>query len=138
MRLFADSSFFIAYYDQTDQYHNQVVKLMKKLSTETLEVFTTDYVYDEVATFLLNSHTLLGYQRAQQFSKDVVDSGKFTFIFITEILFSESRKIFEQYNRDKYWSFTDCTSYVIMKDNGIAQVLTFDTHFTQMGFSLLR
>lgn len=33
--------------------------------------------------------------------------------------------------------FTDCTSYVVMKELGIKLVFTFDEHFRQMGFKLL-
>ena len=43
----------------------------------------------------------------------------------------------EHYNVDKLWSFTDCTSYVAMKDSGITEVFAFDHHFEQMGFILL-
>ncbi len=45
-----------------------------------------------------------------------------------------SWNVFEQYNIDKLWSFTDCTSYVIMKDIDITEVFEFDHHFEQMGF----
>lgn len=37
-------------------------------------------------------------------------------------------------NIDKEWSFTDCTSYVVMKQKGITEAFTLDRHFTQMGF----
>ena len=35
---------------------------------------------------------------------------------------------------DKELSFTDCTSFVLMKKNKLAKVLTFDIHFEQMNF----
>lgn len=35
---------------------------------------------------------------------------------------------------DKDLSFTDCTSFTLMKKEGIAKALTFDVHFEQMGF----
>lgn len=136
MKLFADSSFFIAYYNQTDQYHLQAVNLTRRLSREINEVITTDYVYDESVSFLLESHTKFGYQRALRFTKNVLDSGKFTLIHIAETVFAEARKIFELYNEDKRWSFTDCTSFALMKDFAIKDVLTFDHHFAEMGFSL--
>ncbi|WP_448572870.1 hypothetical protein [Trichothermofontia sp.] len=40
-------------------------------------------------------------------------------------------------NHDRYLytrSFTDCTSYVVMKQHRITEVFTFDHHFSQMGF----
>ena len=34
----------------------------------------------------------------------------------------------------KEWSFTDCVSYVVMKQREITEAFTFDDHFAQMGF----
>ena len=42
--------------------------------------------------------------------------------------------IFERFNQDKKWSFTDCTSKVLMERLGIVEVFSFDHHFEQMGF----
>ncbi len=44
--------------------------------------------------------------------------------------------IFERYD-DKDFSFTDCTSFVVMKQQCIVSVITDDSHFKQMGFDLL-
>jgi predicted nucleic acid-binding protein len=38
---------------------------------------------------------------------------------------------------DKGYSLTDCISMIIMRQMGIAEVLTHDKHFTQEGFSIL-
>jgi hypothetical protein len=55
-------------------------------------------------------------------------------IWIDHDLAKRAWDVFEQYNSDKLWSFTDCTSYVVMKELGIADVFAFDHHFEQMGF----
>jgi len=43
-------------------------------------------------------------------------------------------EVFERFNVDKQWSFTDCVSYVVMKQNEIEEAFAFDHHFEQMGF----
>ncbi len=43
--------------------------------------------------------------------------------------------MFEQYD-DKKFSFTDCTSFVVMRKTGISEVFEFDRHFEQMRFTL--
>ncbi len=55
-------------------------------------------------------------------------------IHITEQLEEEAWMIFERFNRDKMWSFTDCTSKAVMDLSQIDEVFTFDDHFEQMGF----
>jgi len=40
--------------------------------------------------------------------------------------------LFEKYD-DKTFSFTDCVSFVVMRDLGIQEAFTFDEHFVQMG-----
>ena len=38
---------------------------------------------------------------------------------------------------DKTWGVTDCTSFLIMEDQGIGDALTFDRDFQQAGFRAL-
>ena len=38
---------------------------------------------------------------------------------------------------DKEWSLTDCISFTVMNDEGLAESLTGDHHFEQAGFSAL-
>lgn len=56
---------------------------------------------------------------------------------ITPERFAKAREVFRRYNKDKIWSFTDCTSYVVMKELKIKKVFTFDKNFTEMGFEIV-
>jgi predicted nucleic acid-binding protein len=38
---------------------------------------------------------------------------------------------------DKDWSLTDCISFVVMEERGIADALTGDRHFEQAGFQAM-
>jgi predicted nucleic acid-binding protein len=38
---------------------------------------------------------------------------------------------------DKGYSLTDCVSMQVMRQEGIAEILTHDNYFTQEGFSIL-
>jgi predicted nucleic acid-binding protein len=42
-----------------------------------------------------------------------------------------------QQRRDKRHSLTDCVSFVVMQQLGIADALAFDAHFAQAGFTRL-
>jgi len=39
--------------------------------------------------------------------------------------------------RDKYWQFTDCISFAVMKELRLREALTGDLHFEQAGFTAL-
>jgi predicted nucleic acid-binding protein len=41
-------------------------------------------------------------------------------------------EVFRQYN-DKKWSFTDCSSKVVMEQSQITRALSLDHHFRQFG-----
>lgn len=51
---------------------------------------------------------------------------------VSEDDFARAWAIFEQYN-DKAWSFTDCTSKVVMERLDITHAFAFDLHFEQFG-----
>jgi len=38
---------------------------------------------------------------------------------------------------DKDWSLTDCISFPVMQEEGIADALTSDSHFRQAGYRTL-
>jgi predicted nucleic acid-binding protein len=42
-----------------------------------------------------------------------------------------------QQRADKDWSLTDCLSFLLMEERGIADALTADRHFEQAGFRAL-
>ena len=52
--------------------------------------------------------------------------------FLTEEDVREAWTTFAQYE-DKSWSFTDCSSKVVMDQMKIAQAFAFDQHFRQFG-----
>lgn len=51
-------------------------------------------------------------------------------------LFVDPRALFFRH-RDKGYSFTDCTSFVAMRELKLKAALTTDRHFRQMGFVVL-
>lgn len=52
--------------------------------------------------------------------------------FITTDYVGAAWKVFHDYE-DKAWSFTDCTSKIVMQRFEIAYAFTFDQHFRQFG-----
>jgi predicted nucleic acid-binding protein len=61
-------------------------------------------------------------------------SGILVVVHVSEELEQTAWAVFERFNQDKQWSFTDCTTKVVMDNLGLSQVFAFDHHFEQMGF----
>lgn len=131
--LFVDTSAWVALADAGDKYHADAVAFRDELPT-TRQLVTTNYVLDELLTVLLID---VGYPYAVAFKRklDVLHGeGILEIVWVTEELADKAWAVFERFNIDKEWSFTDCASYVVMRDRGIGEAFAFDHHFAQMGF----
>ena len=54
---------------------------------------------------------------------------------VSESVWNEAWALFREYD-DKDFSFTDCTSFVVMGQPKLSDVFGFDHHFEQIGFRL--
>ncbi len=96
---------------------------------------TTDYVLDESATLLKargHAHLL------PEFFEIVMASAACSVQWTDIETFEATRAMFLKHLEHK-WSFTDCVSFVVMRQCGLSEALTTDEHFRDAGFvSLLR
>lgn len=130
---FVDTGPLQAFNNKDDERHATAIEIFLKLQTTSVGLITTDYIIDEAYTGLL---TRSGYDSAMHFDRFLQQKwGKI--IHITPERFIGSQAVFRRYNRDKAWSFTDCTSFAVMKELKIRTAFTFDDHFEQMGFRIL-
>lgn len=91
---------------------------------------TTDYIVDELLTlFASRGQKTLGVRWLQ----NVLRRNSARLVRIAEADFEAAASLYERF-QDKAWSFTDCTSYVVMQRLGITQAFSFDQHFRQFGF----
>lgn len=134
--VFIDAAPLRAVVTPRDQWSTRTRELMRLLSRLNYPLVTTDYVLSEVFTGLLD---VKGAQhvRIARLNVYIFEKNSATIEWITKERFYKTKKLFLKVARDKLWSFTDCTSYVVMKELGIKTAFTFDEHFRQMGFKLL-
>lgn len=92
-------------------------------------LLTTDYVVDETLTLLKSrGQSTAALALGQQF----FDGSLATIYYLTEDDIRAAWQVFTRY-ADKEWSFTDCTSKVVMEKLGITEAFAFDQHFRQFG-----
>jgi predicted nucleic acid-binding protein len=99
------------------------------LNANAQPLLTTDYVIDETLTLLkVRGHAPLAMEMGESlFAGELAD-----IVLITEDDIQQTWRVFRQY-RDKDWSFTDCSSKVVMERMGTLQAFSFDQHFRQFG-----
>ena len=138
--IFVDAGPFHALNTPYDQYYDRAQTVIQAIGKHKSRLITTDYVIDEALTMLITARKA-GYHFALNLLKFLSEKDKNGSIVHTEFIsrdrFRQSIEVFRRYNRDKAWSFTDCTSFVVMKELKIKTVFTFDDHFGQMGFRAL-
>lgn len=135
--VYVDASPLAALVNRKDQNHSVARNLLKQLQTEKIPLITTDYIIDEATTLLL-TRSRNGYHFALAMLNWALEQQTNIRIhWINKTVFIAAVRIFRRYNKDKLWSFTDCTSFVVMKELGVKTAFTFDKHFKQMGFKLL-
>ena len=96
-------------------------------------LLTTDYVVAETLTVL---RARLGLDAAEAWWTQIAASQRLRWETIDPSRADKARAIFFRF-RDKDFSFVDCTSFVIMREVRVADALTLDDHFRQMGFRVL-
>ena len=130
-RIFIDTSAFLALEDESDQYHDEAIQFHEQvLRRRRYEIVTTSYILDETLTLI---RFRVGINASIDFSKKLRKSEVVKIVRVSRGIEEESLDIFEGYD-DKDFSFTDCVSFVVMREMGIKEVFAFDQHFNQMGF----
>jgi uncharacterized protein len=124
--VFVDTSAFFALADQTDRLHHQARQYIEL--TDQLLV-TSNVVVHETITLL---RMRLGYEQALRFGQRLLGEATTPILRVTPDDEAKAWAIFRQFP-DKRFSFTDCTSFAIMKRLGIRTAFAFDDDFRQFG-----
>jgi uncharacterized protein len=132
--IFVDTSAWDAIEDSGDRHHAAALRFKEELVQQQTRLYVTNFILDESYTLLLYN---IGYTRTVAFKRtiDLMQTGGILIVIhVSEAIEQAAWIVFERFNQDKAWSFTDCTSKVVMENLGIRQVFAFDHHFEQMGF----
>ena len=124
--IFVDTGAWYASLVPTDPYH---AKAVQWLATNHSPLLTTDYVIDETLTLLRMRGER---KRALVLGARFFDHGLAEIHKISPADLTLAWKTFEHFD-DKGWSFTDCTSKVVMEQLDIEVAFAFDHHFHQFG-----
>lgn len=131
--LFVDTAGWIAAADSADPAHQKVCCARDQWLRDEGMLMTTDYVMDETLTTL---RMRLGLKSAQLWWQQIDGSSRLRIEWMNVMRTETARRIFFT-QRDKQYSFTDCTSFAVMQELKISSVLTLDQHFRKAGFIII-
>ncbi len=131
--VFFDSWGWVAIANKDDNYHDRVYSFYKDLLLSKGLPVTTDYILAETITFL---RAKIDFRLVDIFIEAILDAVKDNRIILERI--DEKRwikawELSKKYRDKSYISFFDLSSFVVMKELRIANVLTNDKHFADVG-----
>jgi predicted nucleic acid-binding protein len=131
--VFVDTAGFLALWDAGDAHHRRAVELQAELGRRNRRFLSTEYVADETVTLLLVRHS---HAAAADFLETIERSEALRLEWIDPARF-HSASVWFRKHADKDWSFTDCVSFVVMRELRVRDAFTTDHHFSQAGFTPL-
>ena len=131
--VFADSAFLYALVDRHDSVHRAAVERLRALVLGQRPLICTDYVVAEALTLAKSRAGSLAALRLM----DRLEATALVGIeWIGPDRFAASKAFFRKHS-DHDYSFTDCTSFVVMRELKLRDALTTDAHFVEAGFRAL-
>lgn len=129
-RFFVDTSAWYALLDNKDPDHAPVTDTLK---THEKRLITTNFIFDETLTLV---RYRLGWSQARAFGQACLRGTLAQLIRLRQQDENEAWQIFQQYD-DKMFSFTDCTSFAVMRRFNIETAIATDDDFRRFGFLCL-
>jgi len=128
--LFVDTAGWTMLADENDPQHRTARTFRDDWLASAGMLVSSDFVMDETLTLI---RVRLGLDAAERWWDQVEGSPRVRWEWIDPARAEKARHWFFRW-RDKDFSFTDCSSFVVMKERRIRAALTNDHHFAQAGF----
>lgn len=129
-RAFVDTSAWFAYANRQDPDHQRVGHVLRTFQGRLI---TSNFIFDETVTLCLYR---LGHPVAATVGTVLMDP---TVVAMVRITPEDELQAWALWlaRPDKTYSFTDCTSFVVMRRLGLQQAIAIDTDFQREGFLVL-
>jgi uncharacterized protein len=138
LRLFVDTGPFIARYSKTDAHHVDSVETFGKIGrgeTPYRKLYTSDYILDEAVTGC--RHRTRTHAASVELGNAILSSESIVLLKVDEQSLSESWDLYKERSQVNL-SFTDCTTAILARRNGIVEIYTYDDKdFQPLGFHTL-
>lgn len=131
MKIFLDTSGFLAAVVRSDVHHGAAREVLSRLLHRRLQLHTNSYVVLETMALL---QARVGLEAALRFERDLRPF--LDVLWIDERLHQAASERLAARNR-RSLSLVDCSSFVVMERLGIRRVFAFDDDFATEGFEVV-
>jgi predicted nucleic acid-binding protein len=129
--LFIDTSAFYSFFDKSDKNHQSISQLIND-RTETF--ITSNFIVDELVTLLRVRHFEVA--QIESYIEAILQENICQLLRINPETESKAWTMLKKY-KDVTFSYTDCTSFILMKEHKIKKAISLDEHFVIAGFELV-
>jgi len=126
MKLYVDTTGWLAYYTEKHPYSDDVIKTFEKVKGTGGFLYTSDQV---IADTLEIIRQRIDRDIAVDIAESMSNSKVLKVIYINEDIMKRAIKLLGKY---KNMSFTNCLNYIIMTDLNIEGAVSFDGAFRKM------
>jgi uncharacterized protein len=130
--MFEDTSGWASACDRSQSFHSQADSLVRRARRGGIQLVTTNYVLNELASLLTSPLRIPRHQQVL-FLTALRQAPWVEIIHIDEVQDAAAWQLWES-RPDKSWSLVDCSSFLVMRGRNLADALTTDHHFEQAGF----
>ena len=131
--IFIDTSAWLALVNKSDKFHEMAKSVRNNLIKQNIKFILTDYIIAEIGNCLSR---IPFRETAIKLIDSIKESENIEIIKIDEKIFDKAWDLYSS-RKDKEWGFTDCTSFIVMKEKNIIKAFSTDHHFEQAGFKIL-
>jgi predicted nucleic acid-binding protein len=128
--VFVDSGGWIALFRSRDAHHEAADAMFRRAIADRIPLVTTNLIVAEVHRFVLHR---VGIRPASIALERIATSRHLKLVFAAVEHHREATRWLSRLG-DQVLSYTDATSFAVMKSERIETALTFDRHFTVAGF----
>lgn len=131
MKIFIDTSAFIAYFIKQETFHDETVTKYRFYRQSKAILSTSNYVIDELLTWFASHQNKTYTQKLISSVEEMAQSGELKILYIDEVIDKRAHELLLKFFEHKI-SFTDATTCVLYKDFAIDEIFTLDRDFKKM------
>lgn len=128
-----DTSGWATLFVENDKNHKKAAVIFEEFKNSKALIYTSDYCIDETITTIL----VRGSRKQSVLAGEALFTSKIIkIVHVCPDYLQAAWELYQKY-KDKMFSFTDISSFVIMKGLNIRKAFAFDREFVQAGIELI-